>query len=282
MASTQIPGHCLPPYRAQPDMALLDPQEHASELADWVERIPAASEPGEREAWDNVYAWLRLASGLRTVTFDMAYEDGGMCSAGDDFDYVWSNMMGEWQLHQVRLGYTRAALEALVRVLRPDLPTPGPAIEAAQLRLAQAGQELLLHAREAARHFLGHAMGNTESPASLAVAVAQAIGVHELAAHGFTRIPQPTHDDDMQSFPAGHDEICTSKEATSILLLGIQALLVWAVEEQYIVAPNEDKFLYEGMWVPDAAGGSRWVDQEITYGDYLAVLQLNHGDPPGL
>ncbi|ANW19586.1 hypothetical protein I3J09_16050 [Streptomyces clavuligerus] len=281
MASTQLPGPCLPPYRAQSAMALLDPQEHASELADWVERIPASSEPVEREAWDNVYAWLRLASGLRTVTFDMAYEDGGMCAAGDDFDYVWSNMMGEWQLHQLRLGYTRAALEALVRVLLPDLPTPGPAIDAAELRLARAGQEPPLHAREATRHFLAHATESSE-PSSLAVAVTQAIGVHELAAHGFTRIPQPAHDDDMQSFPAGHDEICTSKEATSILLLGIQALLAWAVEERHIVAPNEDKFLCEGMWVPDSAGGSQWVDQEISYGDYLAVLQLDHGDPPDL
>ncbi|MGW2114245.1 hypothetical protein [Streptomyces zhihengii] len=281
MASTQIPGPCLPPYRARSAMALLDSQEHASELADWVERIPASSEPAERKAWDNVYTWLRLASGLRAVTFDMAYEDGGMCAAGDDFDYVWSNIVGEWQLHQVRLGYTRAALEALVRVLRPDLPTPGPAIEAAEQRLAQGGQEPPLHAPEVTRHFLDHAMGSSE-PASLAAAVTQAIGVHELAAHGFTHIPQPAHDDDMQAFPAGHDEICTAKEATSILLLGTQALLAWAMEEQHIVAPNEDKFLYEGMWVPDAAGGSQWVDQEIAYGDYLAVLQLDHGDPADL
>ncbi|MEU3887402.1 hypothetical protein [Streptomyces sp. NPDC029041] len=36
-----------------------------------------------------------------------------------------------------------------------------------------------------------------------------------------------------------------------------------------------------GMWIPDASGGSRWVDEEMPYGEHLAVLHLQPaGDHP--
>ncbi|WP_249465264.1 hypothetical protein [Streptomyces fradiae] len=91
--------------------------------------------PGAQSTWETAYKWLRLAQGLRTVTFDMSYDDSGMCSAGLDFDAVWTEMMEEWQQHQVRLGYLRAALEGFVRLLHPDATEPGAAVEAAERRL---------------------------------------------------------------------------------------------------------------------------------------------------
>lgn len=282
MAPSEIPGPCRPLYRTQSALALLDPQDHVRELADWVERIPATPKPLGDEAWNNIYSWLRLASGLRTVTFDMAYEDSGMCAAGDNFDYLWSEIMNEWQLHQVRLGYVRAAVEALVRIFHPDLSTPVSAIEIAETRLAQASQKPPLHTREVTQHFLGHATGANEVPTSLAVSISQAIGIHKSATQGVTRIPQPEFNKELEPIPAGYEEICLNREATSILLLGAQTLLIWAVEEKLIQAPNEDKFLMDGMWVPVEEGDKRWVDEEISYDDYLGVLQLDHGEPPEL
>ncbi|MEK8171516.1 hypothetical protein NKH77_25175 [Streptomyces sp. M19] len=98
---------------------------------------PPSQEPRAQNCWDTAYKWLRLAQGLRTVTFDMSYDDGGMCSAGLDFDAVWTEMMEEWQQHQVRLGYLRAALEGFVRLLYPDTAEPGLVVEAAEQRLQQ-------------------------------------------------------------------------------------------------------------------------------------------------
>jgi hypothetical protein len=56
-----------------------------------------------------------------------------MCAVGGDSDAVWSEMMEEWQLHLVRLGYVRAVLEAFVRVLYPDGSQPATTIERARV-----------------------------------------------------------------------------------------------------------------------------------------------------
>ncbi|MGW2501949.1 hypothetical protein ACWCXL_12665 [Streptomyces sp. NPDC001588] len=96
---------------------------------------PPAPECRAQNGWDNAYRWLRLAQGLRTISFDMSCDEGVMCSAGIDFDAVWSEMMERWQLHQVRLGYVRAALEGFVRLLHPDAAGPGRVIEAVEQQL---------------------------------------------------------------------------------------------------------------------------------------------------
>ncbi|MFC9129332.1 hypothetical protein ACFT4A_21110 [Streptomyces sp. NPDC057099] len=89
------------------------------------------------------------------MTFDMSYDDGGMCSVGGDFDAVWTEMMEEWQLHQVRLVYLRAALEGFVRLLHPDAAHPCLLVEAAERQLQHHAEALPVHARAVAEH-LGH------------------------------------------------------------------------------------------------------------------------------
>ncbi|MFD8590824.1 hypothetical protein ACFV1B_14960 [Streptomyces sp. NPDC059637] len=97
MTTTRIEGSCLPPYRTLLALALAEPEDHVRELTDWVEHASVVTGvAGAQSTWDTAYKWLRLAQGLRTVTFDMSYDDGGMCSAGLDFDAVWTEMMEEW------------------------------------------------------------------------------------------------------------------------------------------------------------------------------------------
>ncbi|AKH83894.1 hypothetical protein AA958_18705 [Streptomyces sp. CNQ-509] len=283
MTTSRMEGSCLPSYRTLSTLALSEPEEHVRELTDWVEHASAVSSvPGAQNDWDRAYKWLRLAQGLRAVTFDMSYDDGGMCSAGLDFDAVWTEMMEEWQQHQVRLGYLRAALEGFVRLLHPVTTEPGLAVEAAEQRLHHRGDAWLVHARAVADHLRTHAPGRVLGASTPVVAaVTQAIALHETAVRGRAAIPEPDSDADGKVFPAGHGEICAVKEASTVLLLGIQLLMAAAVQEDR-VAVFDDKYLLDGMWIPDASGGSRWVDEEMPYGEYLAVLHLQPGEPPDL
>lgn len=283
MTTTRTRGSCRPSYRMQSTLALSEPEDHVRELTDWIEHASAVTGvPGAQEVWDNAYKWLRLAQGLRTMTFDMSYDDGGMCSVGGDFDAVWAEMMEEWQLHQVRLGYLRAALEGFVRLLHPDASQPGLAIKAAEQQLRHHAEALPVHARAVAEHLETHSSvhaGGSDAP--VASGVAQAIALHEKAVHGRAGIPEPTSNADMKIFAAGHAEVCAAREASTVLLLGIQLLMAVEVKEDRVAAVD-DKYLLDGMWVPDASGGSRWVDEEMPYGEYLAVLHLAPGEPPEL
>jgi hypothetical protein len=215
------------------------------------------------------------------VSFDMSYDDGGMCSAGLDFDAVWTEMMEEWQQHQIRLGYLRAALEGFVRLLNPDTTEPGVAVEAAERQLHDHGDAGLTHARAVANHLRAHADGVPGADMPVAAAVTQAIALHEMAVRGRAVVPEPESDVDGKVFPAGHADVCAVREASTALLLGIQLLMAAAVQDDR-VAVFDDKYLLDGMWIPNSSGGSRWVDDEMPYGDYLAVLQLQPGEPPEL
>jgi len=282
MTTTRIEGSCLPPYRTLLTLALSEPEDHVRELTDWVEHASVVTGvPGAQSTWDTAYKWLRLAQGLRAVTFDMSYDDGGMCSAGLDFDAVWTEMMEEWQQHQVRLGYLRAALEGFVRLLHPDATEPGVAVEAAERRLHHHFEEWPVHAHAVAEHLRTHAPDGVPGASTpVAAAVAQAIALHELAVRGRAAIPEPDSDADGNVFPTGHTEFCALREASTVLMIGIQLLMAAAAQDDR-VACFEDKYLFDGMWIPDAAG-SRWVDGEMPYGDYLAVLHLQPGEPPEL
>lgn len=276
-------GSCLPSYRTLSTLALSEPEDHVRELTDWVEHASALSGvPGAQNSWDGAYKWLRLAQGLRTVTFDMSYDDGGMCSAGLDFDAVWTEMMEEWQQHQVRLGYLRAALEGFARLLYPDTGEPGLAVEAAEQQLHHHFGAWPVHAQAVADHLRTHAPdGVSGVGTSVAAAVTQAIALHEFAVRGCASVPEPGSDADGKVFPTGHAKVCAVKEASTVLLLGMQVLMAAAVKEDRI-AVFDDKYLLDGMWIPDASGGSRWVDGEMPYGEYLAVLHLQPGEPPEL
>lgn len=283
MTTTRTDGSCLPSYRMQSTLALSEPEDHVRELTDWIEHASAVTGvPGAQEVWDNAYKWLRLAQGLRTMTFDMSYDDGGMCSGGGDFDAVWTEMMEEWQLHQVRLGYLRAALEGFVRLLHPDAAQPELAIKAAEQQLRHHAEALPVHARAVAEHLRTHSSVHAGgSSAPVASGVAQAIALHEKVVHGRAGIPEPTSNADMKIFAAGHAEVCAAKEASTVLLLGIQLLMAVALKEDRVAA-LDDKYLLDGMWIPDASGDSQWVDEEMPYGEYLAVLHLAPGEPPEL
>ncbi|WP_432097466.1 hypothetical protein [Streptomyces sp. bgisy100] len=283
MTTTRMEGSCLPSYRTLSTLALSEPEDHVRELADWVEHASAVAEvPGAQNSWDTAYKWLRLAQGLRTVTFDMSYDDGGMCSGGLDFDAVWTEMMEEWQQHQVRLGYLRAALEGFVRLLHPNTTEPGLAVEAAEQRLHHHGDAWLAHAQAVADHLRTHAPHRVPGAGTpVAAAVTQAIALHEMAVRGRAAIPEPDSDADGKIFPSGRVEVCAVKEASTVLLLGIQLVMAAAVQEDR-VAVFDDRYLVDGMWIPDSSGGSRWVDEEMPYGEYLAVLHLQPGEPPEL
>ncbi|WP_431897572.1 hypothetical protein [Nonomuraea sp. bgisy101] len=284
MTTTHTEGVCLPSYRTLVALALAAPEEHVRELADWVEHASVVRGGATEQAgWESAYKWLRLAQGLRTVTFDMSYDDGGMCAVGGDFDAVWSEMIEEWQLHLVRLGYVRAALEGLVRVLHPDVSQPAIAIEWAEHQLSHRTDVWPLHACEVAEHLTAHARGRADDTAvSVASGVAQAIAVHRQVVHGLAGVPEPTDDADAKIHATGHEEICAAREASTAVMLGIQLLLAAALAEGSIAVLDEDKYLFDGRWVPDGAGGSRWVDEEMLYSEYLAVLHLEPGEPPEL
>ncbi|MGW1534011.1 hypothetical protein [Streptomyces aureus] len=283
MTATSTEGPCQPWYRTLSMLALADPEDHVRELTDWMEHASARTEaPSAQSDWDDAYRWLRLAQGLRTITFDMSYDDGGMCSAGIDFDGVWTEMMEGWQLHHVRLGYLRAALEGFVRLLHPDAADPQQVIEAAGQQLHHRAEAWPLHAREVAEPLGGYSLDPMASggKASVAAGVVQAIALHENAVQGRAGIPEPATDADARIFAAGHAEVCATKEACSVLLLGIQLLMAAANENR--VAVFDDKYLLDGKWVPDSSGGSHWVDEEMPYSEYLAVLHLEPGEPPEL
>ncbi|MFC8370046.1 hypothetical protein ACFUIT_19075 [Streptomyces sp. NPDC057239] len=94
----------------------------------------------------------------------MSYDIGGMCLAGSDFDAVWTEMVEGGQLHQIRLGCVRAALEGFVRLLHPpDAAGSGRAIEVAEQQLQRQADAWLLHAREAAEHLCAHNPYRVES-----------------------------------------------------------------------------------------------------------------------
>ncbi|WP_328410772.1 hypothetical protein OG542_12805 [Streptomyces violaceus] len=281
MTTTRTAGICSPTYRRLPTLALASPEDHVRELTDWVEHASVVrGGTAERRAWNSAYKWLRLAQGLRTMTFNMSYDDGGMCSAGGDFDVVWSEMMEAWQPHLVRLGYLRAALEGFARVLHPDGSQPVAAIERAEHQLFGRPDAWPVHAREVAEHLATHTSVRADgTDAVVASGVAQAIHVHRQTAHGLAGIPEPTNDANMQIFAAGYDEICAAREASTVVLLGIQMLLGAAVDEGSAAA-FDDKYLLDGMWIPDSSGGSRWVDDEMPYSEFLAVLHLSPGEPP--
>ncbi|WP_436955268.1 hypothetical protein [Streptomyces sp. SudanB182_2057] len=282
MTTTRMEGSCLPSYRTLATLALSEPEDHVRELTDWVEHASVVTGvPGAQKVWNTAYKWLRLAQGLRAMTFDMSYDDGGMCSAGLAFDAVWTEMMEESQQHQVRLGYLRAALEGFVRLLHPDATEPGMAVEAAERRLRHPAEEWLVHARAVADHLRAHAPDGVPGASTpVAAAVAQVITLHEMVVRGRAAIPEPDSDADGNVFPTGRAEVCTLREASTVLLLGIQLLMAAAVQEG-CVAVFDDKYLLDGMWIPDPSG-SRWVDEEMPYGEYLAVLHLQPGEPPEL
>ncbi|MFB7269633.1 hypothetical protein [Streptomyces sp. NPDC056244] len=281
MTSTHAEGVCLPSYRTLPILALAAPEDHIRELTDWVEHASVVHGGATEQAgWQNAYKWLRLAQGLRTLTFDMSYDDGGMCAVGGDFDAVWSEMMEEWQLHMVRLGYVRAALEGFARVLYPDRLYPAAAIERAEQQMSHHVEAWPLHVREVVEHLVTHAPDKADrADVSVASGVAQAIDVHCQAAHGLAGIPEPIDDADMNIYAAGHDEVCVAREASTTVMLGIQLLLAAAMDEGGVAVLNEDKYLLDGKWIPDSVGGNRWVDEEMPYSEYLAVLHLEPGEP---
>jgi hypothetical protein len=204
-----------------------------------------------------------------------------MCSAGLDFDAVWTEMMEVWQQHQVRLGYLRAALEGFVRLLHPKTTQVELAVEAAELQLHRHGVVRLAHAAAVADHLRAHADLLPGPGTPVAAAVGQATALHEMVVRGHVAVPEPGSDADGKVYPTGHTEVCAVREASTGLLLGIQLLMAAAVQDG-CVAVFDDKYLLDGMWVPDASGGGRWVDDEMPYGDYLAVLHLQPGEPPEL
>lgn len=269
---------CVPAYRSAPTNALLEPKDHAFELADWLEHASTASASIDLRAWDDAYAWLRVTSGLRAVSFDMAYDDDGMC-AGGDFDLVWSEMMNEWQAQQVRLGYATAAIHALVRALRLSDQDIASVIDVAESDLGLS-EPSFLHGRALREHLGAHLSATGCHLTSVSSAVRAAVELHRMASRGEARVPEPVGDDDMNSLPGARDEICASREATSALLLGGQVLLSSAVKMGRIPMPNEDKCLLDGMWVQKSEGEPVWVDSDIPYGAYLAFLHLEHGEPP--
>ncbi|RKN72756.1 hypothetical protein D7231_14940 [Streptomyces klenkii] len=279
MTTVRTPRACVPTYRSAEELVLREPHEHAYELADWMQRASLALQPVERQAWDRAYSWLRVTSGLRAISFDMAYDDGGMC-AGGDFDFVWSEMMNEWQLHQVRLGYAAVAIKALVRALQLPGGDVSTAVAAAETDGKLTEWTRLVHARPLAEHLGGHlAVGASEADAPVSVAVRAALEMHGRVAAGEVGVPEPEEGDDT-ILPAGHELICVGREATSALLLGGQVLLAGAVGQGAIGAPDEDKYLLDGMWIRGAAGDPVWVDEEISYKKYLAFLHLEPGEPP--
>ncbi|WP_225847321.1 hypothetical protein [Streptomyces sp. HPF1205] len=281
MTMTQAEGACLPSYRTLPTLALAAPEDHIRELTDWVEHASfVRGGTIEQAGWHNAYKWLRLGQGLRSVSFDMTYDDGGMCAVGDDFDAVWSEMMQEWQLHLVRLSYVRAALQGFARVLCSDGSQPAAAIEKAERQLSQKAEAWPLHAREVIEHLATHDRAQAErADVSVASGVARAIEMHRQAVHGLAGVPEPADHADMGIFPAGHDEICAAREASATLMLGIQMLLAAAVDEGSVAVLDEDKYLFDGRWVPEPAGSKRRVDEEMPYSEYLAVLHLEPGEP---
>ncbi|MGW2501948.1 hypothetical protein ACWCXL_12660 [Streptomyces sp. NPDC001588] len=119
--------------------------------------------------------------------------------------------------------------------------------------------------------------------ASIAAGVVQAIDLHEMAVQGRAGIPEPIAVADAKIFAAGHAEVCAAEEGSTLLLLllGIQLLMAAAVNENR-VAVFDDKNLLDVKWVPDSTGGSRWVDEEMPYSEYLAVLHLEPGEAPEL
>lgn len=96
---------------------------------------------------------------------------------------------------------------------------------------------------------------------------------------GELHIPEP-EDQETHFLATGQDLVCAGREATSTLLIGGQVLLAWAAEKGTIQAPNDEKYLTDGMWIKDLTGATVWVDDEIPYSDYLAFLHLEHGEPP--
>ncbi|MEU8276584.1 hypothetical protein ACFYOK_20030 [Microbispora bryophytorum] len=141
----------------------------------------------------------------------MSYDDGVMCAVGGDFDAVWSEMMEEWQLLLVRLGYVRAALEGFVRVLYRDGSQPATAIERAEHQLSHRTDVWPLHACVVAEHLTAHAWDRADGTAvSVVSGLAQAIAVHHQAVHGLSGIPEPTDDTDAKIHAAGHEEICAA------------------------------------------------------------------------
>lgn len=183
----------------------------------------------------------------------MSYDDGGMCSAGLDFDAVWTEMKDVWQRHQVRLGYLRAALEGFVRLLHPDATEADLAVEAAELQLRSQGVVGLVHADAVSDHLRAHAEGVASPSTPVAAGVAQATALHEMAVRGRVAVPEPDSDADGKVFPAGYAEVCAVREASTVLLLGIQLLMAAAVRDGR-VAVFDDKYLLDGMWIPDALG----------------------------
>lgn len=187
--------------------------------------------------------------------------------------------MEEWQQHQLRLGYLRAALEEFVRLLHPDATEPGMAVEAAERRLHLHAEEWPVHARTVADHLRTHAPDGVPGASTpVAAAVAQVIALHEMVVRGRAAIPEPDSDADGNVFPTGHAEACALREGSTVVLLGIQLLMAAALQEDR-VAVFDDKYLLDGMWIPDPSG-SHWVDEEMPYGEYLAVLHLQPGEPP--
>jgi hypothetical protein len=282
MTTTHTEGACLPSYRTAPTLALAAPEDHVRELTDWVEHASGGG-AAEQASWENAYRWLRLAQGLRTVTLDMSYDDGGMCAAGGDFDVVWSEMMEEWQLHLVRLGYVRAALEGFVRVLYPDCSQPVAAIERAERQLSHRTHVWPMHSRAVAEHLTAHVRNQpSDTAVSVASGVAAAMALHRQTVHGLAGVPAPIDDVNAKIHATGHEEICAAREATTAVMLGTQVLLAAALDEGGVVLLDEDKYLFDGRLIPDGADGSRWVDEEMPYSEYLAVLHLEPGEPPEL
>ncbi|MFC9129331.1 hypothetical protein ACFT4A_21105, partial [Streptomyces sp. NPDC057099] len=77
----------------------------------------------------------------------------------------------------------------------------------------------------------------------------------------------------MKIFAAGHAEVCAAREASTVLLLGIQVLMAAAVKKDRVAA-FDDKYLLDGMWIPDASGGSRWGGEE------MALQRVSGRSPP--
>ena len=96
--------------------------EHASELAKLLGRIE------DPDAWLPMQEWLEVASGIRSVRFEIVQFDDsyGWCGLADEFNNAREELLQRYVTELTRFTYGWAALECAVEVIDPpDAPQPG-------------------------------------------------------------------------------------------------------------------------------------------------------------
>ena len=104
----------------QDNMILLD--EHASELAKLLGLIEYP------DAWLPIQEWLVVASGIRSVRFEIVQFDDsyGWCKSADEFNDAREELLQRYVTELTRFTYCWAALESAVDVIGPpDAPQRG-------------------------------------------------------------------------------------------------------------------------------------------------------------